>query len=197
MAPPRSVLYALPDAEIWLYPAFLSAEESDAFFRDLLDHRAWQQEMIRIFGKVMAVPRLTAWYGDAGKSYAYSGIAHHPQPWTPTLRAIKHRIETVADVQFTSVLLNLYRNGRDSVGWHSDDESALGQHPVIGSVSFGTTRCFQLKHKQMSAQRTSIDLAHGSFLLMQGATQQHWLHRIPKTARACGPRINLTFRVIH
>jgi alkylated DNA repair dioxygenase AlkB len=191
-----STLYAMPDAEIWLYPDFFGAAESDAFLHDLLEHTAWTQETITCWGKVMAVPRLTAWYGDAGKSYTYSGITHHPRPWTSTLLALKRRIEAVAAVRFNSVLLNLYRNGHDSVGWHSDDERELGQNPVVGSVSFGSTRCFQFKYKQRSAQRLSVELVHGSFLLMQGATQHHWLHRLPKTAGACGPRINLTFRVI-
>lgn len=191
-----SALNAMPDAEIWLYPDCFSAGESDAFLQDLLDHIAWQQETTRIYGKIVTVPRLTAWYGEVGKSYSYSSITHYPYPWTPTLLTIKRRIEAVADVRFNSVLLNQYRDERDSVGWHSDDEPELGQNPVIGSVSFGATRDFQFKHKQIRSQRASVDLSHGSFLLMHGATPHYWLHRIPKMARSCGPRINLTFRMI-
>jgi alkylated DNA repair dioxygenase AlkB len=191
-----SDIYAMPDAEIWFYPDFFSAAESDAFLQDLLANIAWRQEVARFGSRVVAVPRLTAWYGDAGKAYSYSGITHHPLPWTPTLLAIKYRIEEVADVQFNSVLLNLYRHGRDSVSWHSDDEPELGRNPVIGSVSFGTTRQFRFKHRQISTQRTAVDLTHGSFLLMRGTTQHYWQHCIPKTARACGQRTNLTFRVI-
>jgi alkylated DNA repair dioxygenase AlkB len=191
-----SALSAMPDAEIVLYPDFFSAAESDAFLQEILAHIAWSQETIRLWGKTIALPRLTAWYGDPGKSYTYSGITLHPDPWTSTLLAIKRRIDEVAAVRFNSVLLNLYRDGRDSVSWHSDDEPELGQHPIIGSVSFGATRRFQFKHKQRRTRCTSVELSHGSVLLMQGATQHHWLHRIPKTPRACGPRINLTFRII-
>jgi alkylated DNA repair dioxygenase AlkB len=188
--------YAMPDADIVLYPHFFSTPESDACFQHLLVHTAWTQEYMRLWGKTVALPRLTAWYGDGGKSYTYSGITVHAYPWPPLLRTLKDRIEQVATVRFNSVLLNWYRDGRDSVSWHSDDEPELGPHPVIGSVSFGATRRFQFKHKYHSSQRASVDLSHGSLLLMQGATQHHWLHCLPKTTRACGPRINLTFRVI-
>jgi alkylated DNA repair dioxygenase AlkB len=191
-----SSVNAMPDADIVFYHDFFSVMESDMFFEELLAHSVWKQEHIRLWGRTIALPRLTAWYGDAEKSYTYSGLTVHPHPWTPTLLAIKRRIEMVAEARFNSVLLNLYRDGRDSVSWHSDDEPELGQNPVIGSVSFGAIRRFQFKHKDISTHRTSIDLPHGSLLLMQGATQQYWLHRLPKTTRSCGARINLTFRVI-
>jgi alkylated DNA repair dioxygenase AlkB len=195
---PRDIasIYAMPDADIVLYPDFFNVTESDRFLEHLLVHTAWKQEHIRLWGKMMALPRLTAWYGDAGKAYTYSGLTVHPHPWTPTLLAIKRRIETVTEAHFNSVLLNLYRDGCDSVAWHSDDETELGPHPVIGSVSFGATRRFQFKHKDRRTHRTSIALPHGSLLLMQGTTQHCWLHCLPKTTRTCGPRINLTFRVI-
>jgi alkylated DNA repair dioxygenase AlkB len=193
-----SEIYDMPDAEVALYRNVFNAAASDTFFQKLQDHNQikWEQQMLKLWGRSIALPRLTAWYGDEGKSYTYSGLTLQPLPWTPTLLRIKHRLEEVVDVRFNSVLLNLYRDGRDSVSWHSDDEPVLGINPVIGSVSFGSTRRFQLKHKTMSTQRISVELTHGSMLLMQGATQHHWLHRIPKTTPSCGLRINLTFRVI-
>ncbi len=142
------------------------------------------------------MPRLTAWYGDEGRTYAYSGIVQTPIPWNDTLLTIKNRIEPLSNTIFNSVLLNRYRNGNDSVSWHSDDERELGKNPVIASVSFGQTRQFQFKNKHDSSRRMAIDLVDGSFLLMQGPTQHHWLHQIPKSKKEMKERINLTFRVI-
>jgi alkylated DNA repair dioxygenase AlkB len=145
----------------------------------------------------MPIPRLTAWYGDQGKSYTYSGIEQHPEHWNPTLKLIKSKIEQIAQVSFNSVLLNLYRDGKDSVSWHSDDEPELGENPIIASVSFGATRRFSLRNKHSKNHKIDIDLASGSFLLMQGETQHFWQHQIAKTAKEIQPRINLTFRIIH
>jgi alkylated DNA repair dioxygenase AlkB len=156
----------------------------------------WKQEPILIFGKPVMQPRLTAWYGEPDKSYRYSGITMHPQPWTPTLLAIKEKVEEVAGLPFTSALLNLYRDGMDSMGWHRDNEKELGENPVIGSVSLGAVRTFQFRHAADKALKSSIQLNHGSFLLMQGETQHHWHHRIPKQPRISAPRINLTFRTL-
>ena len=139
---------------------------------------------------------MTAWYGDAGKTYCYSGITVEPIPWTPLLLSIKTRVEAVANTTFNSVLLNYYRGEQDSVSWHSDDEPELGQNPVIASVSFGATRKFQFKHKTNPDLRAAIDLTPGSLLIMAGATQHFWKHQIPKTTKPVGARINLTFRVI-
>lgn len=184
------------DGEVILYKNLFNVNDSDKFFSELYSGTKWQQYTIQIFGKRTPLPRLTAWYGDEGKSYTYSGIEHNPEPWTPVLSSIKERIEEVAEVRFNSVLLNLYRNGRDSVAWHSDDEPELGQNPIIGSVSFGGTRCFSLKHKQIKERKFEIYLPHGSFLLMRGETQHHWQHQIAKTTKPVSPRINLTFRII-
>jgi alkylated DNA repair dioxygenase AlkB len=137
------------------------------------------------------IPRLTAWHGEAG--YVYSGIAMQPAAWTPALLEIKRCAEHHAGQGFNSVLLNLYRDGRDSVSWHADNEPGLGRDPVIASLSLGATRRFQLKHRR-NGLRVAIDLEHGSCLVMAGATQHHWLHQLPKTARPVGPRVNLTFR---
>ncbi|MEB3213679.1 MAG: alpha-ketoglutarate-dependent dioxygenase AlkB, partial [Leptolyngbyaceae bacterium] len=175
--------------------------EGDRLFQHLLNEIPWRQDHITIYGKTRALPRKTAWHGDAGASYSYSGIHLHPEPWTPGLVEIKQRIEAVVNRRFpqlcfNSVLLNLYRNGQDSMSWHSDDEPELGRNPVIGSVSFGETRRFVFRHRQNKALKTEVPLTHGSFLLMASETQHFWHHAIPKTARAIAPRINLTFRVI-
>lgn len=184
------------DGEVIFYKNFFNSAESDRLFSELYSGIQWRQEAIQIFGKRTPLPRLTAWYGDEGKSYTYSGIEQHPEPWTSVLLSIKARIEKVSKVKFNSVLLNLYRNGKDSVSWHSDDEPELGQDPIIGSVSFGGTRRFCLKHKQSKNCKVEIELPHGSFLLMRCETQQHWLHQVPKTSKSVNPRINLTFRII-
>jgi alkylated DNA repair dioxygenase AlkB len=184
------------DGEVILYPNFFSLEESDRFFSDLYSSVNWKQEKIELWGKKMPLPRLTAWYGDEGKSYTYSGIEQHPEPWIPVLETIKSKVEETANVTFNSVLLNLYRHGQDSVSWHSDDEPELGENPIIASVSFGATRRFSLKHKNNPNHQINIDLTDGSLLLMQGETQHYWLHQIAKTSKSVQPRINLTFRVI-
>jgi Alkylated DNA repair protein len=189
-------IFNMPEAEVVLYHDFFGPLESDGYLRDLSDNIRWKQDRITMYGKSIALPRLTAWYGDEDKAYTYSGVLNIPHPWTPTLLAIKHTIEEVAGAQFNSVLLNLYRNEHDSVGWHSDDEPELGRNPVIGSVSFGATRRFQLKHKRRRGLRKTLDLSHGSLLLMGGLTQHCWYHRIPKSTEPCKPRINLTFRYI-
>lgn len=187
----------IQDGALRLYPYLFSSEESGTFFTQLKENVNWQQEEIKLYGRLIPLPRLTAWFGDAGKTYMYSGITVEPEPWTPTLLEIKTKIEEVSNVTFNSVLLNYYRNERDSVSWHSDDEPELGKNPTIGSVSFGDARTFQLKHKtNKSIKVQSIDLPDGSYLEMAGTTQHHWLHQIPKRTRKIGPRINLTFRII-
>jgi len=191
----RKTTVSLPDAELDFFEEFFTPVESDRLFTELLEKIAWQQEHIRLYGKSHRVPRLTAWYGDAGCCYTYSGIRRYPTPWIPVLLAIRNRIERIAGIHFNSVLLNLYREGRDSMGWHSDAERELGENPVIASVSFGGPRRFLLRHKG-GAHKAAIILTHGSLLLMGGTTQHYWQHRVPKTRKAVPPRINLTFRVI-
>ena len=186
----------IKDGELRLYPNLFSPEESEVYFTQLKENVEWKQEEIKIHGKTIPIPRLTAWFGDAGKTYMYSGITVEPEPWTPTLLTIKSKIEEVSNVIFNSVLLNYYRNERDSVSWHSDDEPELGKNPIIGSVSFGDVRTFQLKHKIDKTQKISRDLSDGSYFEMAGSTQHHWLHQIPKRTRKIGPRVNLTFRII-
>ena len=149
-----------------------------------------------MYGKMVKTPRLTAWYGDQNKEYIFSGTRHKPISWTRELLMIKTRIESVAGVTFNSVLLNYYRNANDSVAWHSDDEYELGVNPVIASVSFGQVRRFDIRHKQVRERKYSIYLENGSLLIMKGDLQHHWVHQIPKSAKAMNARVNLTFRMI-
>lgn len=186
----------LPDAEIMYYPRFFEKKEADFIFEQLATDIPWQQDQIRVFGKIHPQPRLTALFGNEGKSYSYSNIKMQPYPWNPLLQKIKSSVESVSDTIFTTVLLNQYRDGKDSNGWHADNEKELGTNPIIASVSFGTERIFQLKHNTISNLKQNILLEHGSLLLMKGTTQHFWKHQIPKTSKIIGSRINLTFRVI-
>ena len=186
----------MQDADVELYPELFSQKEASSLFEKLKNEISWQQEKIKMFGQVHDIPRLTAWYGEPNKTYVYSGIKVHSDPWTKTLLKIKEKIEKVSSVEFNSVLLNLYRDGSDGVSWHSDDEPELGHNPVIGSVSFGEARPFQLKHKFNPELKQKVMLEHGSYLLMQGGAQHQWLHQIPKSKKKMGERINLTFRII-
>ena len=190
--------FDLPDASIQYYPEFFSTTQANGMLQKLISGITWKQNTIKMYGKENPVPRLEAWYGDPGKSYTYSGITMQPTPWNDDLKIIKNSIEPVSGVIFNSVLINHYRDGKDRVAWHSDDEKELGRNPVIGSVSLGAERNFKLRHKQhkVNGQKKQITLRHGSFLLMKGSTQHHWMHEIPRTAKPIGPRINLTFRVI-
>ena len=187
----------IPDAEVFLYPSLLSNEEADQLFDTLKKSIIWEKHKIKLYGEVHDVPRLTAWYGDPNKSYEYSGIKLKTRLWNAALLKIRGKIETISKTKFNSVLLNLYRSGSDSVLWHSDDEPELGKNPVIGSLSLGETREFQMKHKYDRDLKQKILLQHGSFLLMKGKTQHNWLHQIPKRKNLKGERINLTFRTIH
>ena len=186
----------LPDADITYYPYFFSLEEASALFKIFLKEIDWQQDDIKVFGKIYKQPRLTALYGDDGASYSYSGITMFPKPFSSVLKEIKNRIEEVSEVKFNTVLLNLYRDGSDSNGWHSDDEKELGENPVIASLSLGVERVFQLRYKKDKKLRENLLLRNGSLLLMAGATQHHWQHCIPKSKKIMSPRINLTFRII-
>ncbi|UFH35659.1 alpha-ketoglutarate-dependent dioxygenase AlkB family protein [Flavobacterium acetivorans] len=186
----------LPDAEIMYYPAFFDKKEADEIYEELMNSIPWQQDEITIYGKNHLQPRLTALYGNEGKSYSYSNIKMEPHPWNLLLQKIKLKIESTTGTTFTTVLLNHYRDGKDSNGWHADNEKELGINPVIASLSFGAERNFQLKHNSNKELRKSIILEHGSLLLMKGSTQHFWKHQIPKTAKPIGPRINLTFRFI-
>ncbi|HYP25823.1 MAG TPA: alpha-ketoglutarate-dependent dioxygenase AlkB [Blastocatellia bacterium] len=188
---------SMPDARVIIYRNFFNKEEADSLYSELFVSIRWRQDTIKYYGKEIDLPRLTAWYGDEGTSYTYSHIPMQSDPWTPSLLLIKRRIELVAGVNFNSVLLNLYRHGKDGVSWHQDNERELGSNPVIASVSLGATRRFQFRHKlRKELSKVDLDLTHGSLLIMKDTTQQFWQHQIPKTAKPVEPRINLTFRVI-
>jgi alkylated DNA repair dioxygenase AlkB len=187
---------SLPDADVRYYPCFFDPKTSDRYFETILRETAWEQRVLQVYGQRRPEPRLTAWYGDEGAVYSYSGTTRHPKPWTLLLCEIKQRVEETAGVRYNSLLLNQYRDGSDSVGWHSDAESSLGRNPSIASVSFGAVRSFHLRHRQDKQLWHKMHLEHGSLLVMQGPTQHYWQHQVPKTSSAVWPRINLTFRVI-
>ncbi|QHL89447.1 alpha-ketoglutarate-dependent dioxygenase AlkB [Nibribacter ruber] len=186
----------MPDAEVYLVPDFIPVKDQPKLWEALQNEVAWRQEEIKFFGKSIPQPRLTAWYGDAGKSYTYSGLTWQPLPWIPILAQLRDQLFACTGVSFNSVLLNLYRNGQDSMGWHADDEPELGPNPVIASLSLGQERSFHFRHRTQKELKQKLALPSGSLLLMAGQTQHHWQHQVPKSAKPLEPRINLTFRVI-
>jgi alkylated DNA repair dioxygenase AlkB len=181
------------DGVVRLHEHALAEADARRLLGELMALTAWRREVATVMGRRVPIPRLTAWHGEAG--YVYSGIRMAPALWNPPLLELKAVAEACAGQAFNSVLLNLYRDGRDSVSWHADNEPGLGRNPVIASISLGAVRRFQMKHRG-SGERVALDLPPGSCLVMAGATQHHWLHQVPKTARAVGVRINLTFRAM-
>lgn len=187
-------LPALPGAQVSYAPAAITG--ADTWFERLRAEIPWEQHRLRLFGRAVDAPRLSCWVGDPGTAYVYSRTRFEPRAWTPALAALRTRVQELTQAPFNSVLCNLYRNGSDSMGWHSDDEPELGVEPVIASLSFGAPRRFRLRHKRDPHRRLELELAPGSLLLMAGGTQANYRHDLPKTARAIGARINLTFRAI-
>ncbi|GAA4829533.1 alpha-ketoglutarate-dependent dioxygenase AlkB [Algivirga pacifica] len=188
---------SLGDGELLYDPNFLSPEEADTYIHQLMEEIIWKQEEIKLFGKVHPLPRKTAWYGDKGITYTYSGLQNQPERWSPTLLTLKERIENLLEgPTFNSVLLNWYRDGNDKMGWHSDDEPSLGRNPVIASISLGAPRFFDLRHKKDKTRKHRLELTSGSLLVMQGELQHHWVHQVPVQKRVKEGRINLTFRDI-
>jgi len=183
-----------------LQPAWLSEDSATALFSALLDGVPWAHHRLRMFGRDIDAPRLSCWIGDPEATYRYSGTTFSPHPWPKVLRPVLASVSRAAGVGFNSVLANLYRDGRDAMGWHSDDEPELGPQPVIASLSLGATRRFLLKARQPVGEggsaRVALELGHGSLLLMRGETQARYRHALPRTARPVGLRINLTFRKI-
>jgi len=175
---------------------FFSKSESNDLFVRLRENIKWKQESMNMYGKQLNFPRLTAWYGDSDKPYSFSGIKLQPNPWTDDLLLIKEKVEAKTNKLFNSVLLNQYRDGNDSISWHTDAEPELGKNPVIASVTFGATRKFQLRHKE-TKEKIELDLVNGSLLVMQGELQHFWQHQIPKSTTIKNGRINLTFRSIY
>ncbi|MBD1260937.1 alpha-ketoglutarate-dependent dioxygenase AlkB [Maribacter polysiphoniae] len=190
------LLLNLIDADISYYPDFIDSEKAAVLFDYFKDSVPWQHDDIKVFGKVYPQPRLTALYGSGDKEYSYSNIVMRPKPFTENLGEINSLLEDLTRTAFNTCLLNFYRNGRDSNGWHSDDEKELGQNPVIASISLGQERVFHLRHKKDKSLKHKLLLGHGSLLLMKGKTQHYWQHQVPKTTKPIGGRINLTFRVL-
>lgn len=188
------------DGSARLLTRCIPPHDADAMLEALLDEVPWQTHDLVLFGKKLTEPRLSAWVGDDGVSYTYSGVPRTPAPWTPTLDTLRRLCESRLDallprVAFNSVLANLYRSGDDSMGWHADDEPELGPTPVIASLSFGDERRFDFRHRA-TGESTSIVLPHGSLLVMSGTTQTNWKHRIARTKASRGPRVNLTYRFV-
>jgi alkylated DNA repair dioxygenase AlkB len=174
----------------------LSVGESDRLLQKFIAETPWKQTVQKMYDKEVITPRLTAWYGDFGTDYSGAGKVADPIPWTAELLQIKALVEPLSGVKFNSVLLNYYRDGNDSVAWHSDRESVLGKNPVIASVSFGQVRSFDIRNKQDHNEKYSVRLEHGSFLLMKAGLQEHWEHRIAKSTKHMKARVNLTFRIV-
>lgn len=183
------------DGTVNYFGPVLSAERANYFYHQLLETIAWKNDEARIFGKHYITKRKAAWYGDAGYAYTYSNTTKQALPWTPELVDLKIVTEKITGARFNSCLLNLYHDGNEAMGWHSDDEKSLGRNSIIASLSLGAERKFSFKHKE-TGQTVSLNLEHGSLLVMKDATQTHWLHRLNKSSKIKQPRLNLTFRTI-
>ena len=188
----------LPDGELTYVPGFFSRSVGDRLLSNLSATVLWSQPRITIFGRQVHSPRLAAWYGDRESVYRYSGLTNQPLPWLSELLEIRHCVQQYVEGRFDGLLINLYRTGKDSMGWHSDDEKELGENPVIASVSLGASRRFLLRHRRCSDLPVhEVNLEHGSLLVMRGATQQNWRHSVPRMRNHDSPRLNLTFRQIN
>lgn len=183
--------------KVFLYSDFFSKEKSERFYSELKTYVPWKQEPIRIFGKEVMQPRLTAWYADEGKTYTYSGITMNGLSWTKALLEIKETVESFCGLNFNSALLNYYRDGNDSMGWHRDNEKELGEDPAIASVSFGASRTLKFRNYTNKKDQISLELHHGSLLTMLGETNHLWEHALPKTKKIHSGRINITFRFVY
>lgn len=190
----------LPDADVRYAPSWLARQEADELFARLLQDIPWERHRLNLFGRDVDSPRLSCWIGDPGATYVYSRSRFEPRPWPATLLPLRERVERACQARFNSVLANLYRNGQDSMGWHSDDEPELGAQPVIASVSLGAERRFRFRPRAPRGTRAvppvGITLSHGSLLCMAGDTQRRYRHDLPKSTGLSEPRINLTFRLI-
>ncbi|MBL30180.1 MAG: alpha-ketoglutarate-dependent dioxygenase AlkB [Flavobacteriaceae bacterium] len=182
------------DGELYYYPEFLSKKISDKLFIKLKKSIPWKQDLIKVFGKIYQQPRLTSLHSTLKKNYTYSSITMKPHLMTNELTTLMNQIKKINNTNFNTVLLNLYRDGSDSNGWHADNEKELGKNPVIASVSLGQPRYFHIKHRKQKNHRFKLRLDHGSLLIMAGSMQHDWLHMIPKTKRILNERINLTYR---
>ncbi|MDE0310101.1 MAG: alpha-ketoglutarate-dependent dioxygenase AlkB [Acidiferrobacterales bacterium] len=185
----------LEDGWLWINEGFIPPPAATRYLNQLREETAWVQPTIKLGAKLVNSPRLSAWHGDPDSVYTYSGLRNKPLPWTETLLQLRNALECLTEIRFNSVLLNLYRNGSDSMGWHADNEPELGDQPIIVSISLGEQRKFMMKHKKLAC-RWERHLKHGSALVMAGDTQRYWRHCVPKTKSCNAERINLTFRQI-
>jgi alkylated DNA repair dioxygenase AlkB len=186
----------LPKELLEYYPAFIDKATSDYLLEKFIAEMPWKQTRQKLWDKEYLTPRLVSWHGDMGTDYSASGKVANPHPWTPELLLLKEKVEALAQIKFNSVLLNYYRDGNDSVAWHSDRERVLGKNPIIASISLGQVRSFDIRNKADHKEHYSVKLEHGSFLLMKSGLQEHWEHRIAKSAKPMKARVNLTFRVV-
>jgi alkylated DNA repair dioxygenase AlkB len=184
------------DDTVNYYGKILSSKEADQYFDSLMRNIQWEKDELIFFGKHVTTKRKVAWYGDSEYLYTYSSTTKRALDWTRELFELKQIVEKYAETKFNSCLLNLYHDGNEGMGWHSDDEKPLGKNNTIASLSFGAERKFSFKNKQ-TKQIVSLVLEHGSLLIMKGATQSNWLHSLPKSKNITQSRINLTFRTIH
>jgi alkylated DNA repair dioxygenase AlkB len=184
------------DGKLIYLPGFIDERTSEILIDNLRKEIIWKQETLKIFGRQHLTPRLTAWYGDPGMTYSYSGLKLQPVEWTHTLQEVKKQIEQKLYFTFNSVLLNWYRNGNDSMGWHADDEKELGKNPVIASLSLGQSRFLHFRRKDNHKDSFKILLENGSLLIMSETLQHYWQHALPKSTKPMGERMNLTFRTI-
>jgi alkylated DNA repair dioxygenase AlkB len=179
---------------------FFDRSESDRLLAALITEVPWSQDAIKMFGKSVLQPRLTCWMGDSGAAYKYSGLLMQPRSWSPIVNQVKVRVEEMLELSFNGALLNYYRDGMDSMGWHRDNEKELGHQPTIASVSFGAERSFEFRRYKTKADKTRLQLGHGSVLVMGGDLQEFWEHSLPKAAKLksanLGPRVNITFRKV-
>jgi alkylated DNA repair dioxygenase AlkB len=184
------------DGRAYHVKKFLNSVEADSYLSAIVGSSRWRQDHIKIFGRSVLQPRLTAWMGDRGASYRYSGLLMTPEPWSEAVLQIKSAIEKALGLKFNSALLNYYRTGFDSMGWHRDNEPELGKDPTIASVSLGDLRIFKMRHYFNKSLGVDIELGHGDLLVMAGVMQSNWEHCLPKTRRPKGPRVNITFRSV-
>lgn len=187
-----------PNGQLTYQPAWLEPHAADELFGSLVEEVEWERHSITMFGRTVPQPRLLQFQGDRDVRYRYSGATYTARPWHPLVARIRDRLERECGERFNSVLLNLYRDGRDSMGWHADDEPELGPEPVIASISLGSARRFMLRRSDDRSSKIEISPAHGSLIVLGGDVQHHWQHQVPRTRKTVGARVNLTFRkVLH
>lgn len=198
LLPPDPHANLLPcDGIVNYHGPIFTSDEADHYFTRLRKTLAWRHDEVIMFGKRIVTAREVAWYGDREFAYTYSGTTQTALPWTTELAELKAKVEALLDTTFfNSCLANLYHDGSEGMGWHSDDEATLVENATIASLSFGAERKFALRNKRDHQEKVSLTLEHGSLLIMRGETQRHWSHALPKSKRVTEERINLTFRLM-